>query len=72
MNKIKLILGIICLVLAGGLAVANMVLPPENLMFLVGERNMPWIPPVAIGIVGVFLLATAGKKEKPGNPTGPV
>ncbi len=30
MNKSKLIWGIICLVIAGGLAVANLALPPEN------------------------------------------
>jgi hypothetical protein len=68
MNKSKLIWGIICLVIAGGLAVANLTLPPEDLMFQVGEVNMPWIPPVVLGIVGIILLATANqpgeKKEE--------
>ncbi len=58
MNKSKLIWGIICLVIAGGLAVANLALPPENLMFQVGDINMPWIPPIVLGIVGIILLAT--------------
>jgi hypothetical protein len=44
MNKSKIIWGIVCLVIAGGLAVANLRLPPEDLMFQVGAVNMPWIP----------------------------
>jgi len=64
MNKSKLIWGILCLVIAGMLAVANLTLPPENLMFMVGESNMPWIPPTVLGIVGITLLATAFQPEK--------
>jgi len=60
MNKSRLIWGIICLVLAAVLGVLNIVLPPENLMFQVGDQNMPWIPAVVLGIVGIVLLATAG------------
>ncbi len=64
MNKSKLIWGIICLVIAGGLVVANLTLPPENLMFQVGDINMPWIPPVVLGIVGIILLATMNQPEE--------
>lgn len=64
MNKSKLIWGIICLVIAGGLAVANLTLPPENLMFQVGDTNMPWVPPVVLAIVGIVLLATANQPEE--------
>jgi len=64
MNKSKLIWGIICLVIAGGLTVANLTLPPENLMFQVGDINMPWIPPVVLGIVGIILLATMNQSEE--------
>lgn len=64
MNKSKLIWGIVCLVIAGGLAVANLTLPPENLMFQVGNQNMPWIPPVGLGIVGIILLATVNQTEE--------
>jgi len=60
MNKSRLIGGIICLVIAGVLTVANLRLPPEDLMFQVGDVNMPWVPPVVLGIVGIVLLATAG------------
>ncbi len=72
MNKSKLVWGIICLVIAGGLAVANLTLPSENLMFQVGDQNMPWIPPVVLGIVGIVLLATANQPEKKEEAQGEV
>jgi len=61
MNKSRLIGGIICLVIAGALTVANLRLPPEDLMFQVGDVNMPWVPPIVLGIVGIVLLAGSGK-----------
>jgi len=64
MNKSKLICGIICLVIAGGLVAANLALPPEDLMFQVGDTNMPWVPPIVLGIVGIVLLATANQPAK--------
>ena len=42
-------------VIAAGLTVANLALPPEDLMFQVGSVNMPWLPPVVLGIVGIIL-----------------
>ena len=64
MKKSNLIWGIICLVIAGGLAVANLVLPEEDLMFMVGNINMPWVPPVVLGIIGIILLATMNQPEE--------
>jgi hypothetical protein len=61
MNKSRLIWGIICLVIVGGLTIANLTLPPEDLMFQVGDINMPWIPPIVLGIVGIILLASANQ-----------
>jgi hypothetical protein len=58
MNKGRLIWGIILLVLAGLLAVLNIVLPDEKLMFMIGDTNMSYIPPIILGIVGIVLLAT--------------
>jgi len=60
MNKSKIVWGIICLLIAGGLSIANIALPPEKLMFQIGDINAPWVPPVVLGIVGIILLATAG------------
>jgi hypothetical protein len=64
MNKSKLVWGIICLVIAGGLVIANLNLPEEDLMFMVGDINMPWVPPVVLGIVGIVLLATVNEGEE--------
>ena len=63
MNKSKLIWGIVCLVIAGLLAVTNLQLPPEDLMFQIGDVNMPWVPPMVLGIIGIILLATASRPE---------
>jgi len=59
MNKGRFIGGLICLALAALLGVLNAVLPADKLMFMVGDENMPWVPPVILGIVGVVLLVTA-------------
>jgi hypothetical protein len=64
MNKSRLIGGIICLAIAALLTVLNLRLPLENLMFQVGAVNMPWVPPVVLGIVGIILLATSGQRPE--------
>ena len=64
MNKSNLIWGIICLAIAAALTVANLRLPAEDLMFQIGDINMPWVPPVVLGITGIVLLATAGQKKE--------
>jgi len=68
MNKSKVVWGIICLAIAGLLTVANLRLPPENLMFMVGDINMPWVPPVVLVIIGIVLLATSNQGEKKEEP----
>jgi hypothetical protein len=60
MSKLRLFLGIGSLVLAGVLAVLNLTLPPDKIWFDIGYGNMPWVPPIIFGIVGIILLATAG------------
>ncbi len=64
MNKTNLIWGIIYLVIAGALAVANLTLPPEDLMFQIGDQNMPWVPPVVLAIAGIILLSTLNQGEE--------
>jgi hypothetical protein len=59
MNISRLIWGIICLVLAALLGVLNFVLPPEKLMFTVGDENMSYLPPIILGILGIVLLVSA-------------
>ena len=63
MDKSRLIWGIVCLVLAALLAGLNFLLPSDSLMFMVGNTNMPLLPAVILGIVGIFLLATAARAE---------
>jgi len=58
MNRGRLVWGITLLVLAGLLAVLNIVLPDEKLMFMVGDTNMSYIPPIILGTIGIVLLAT--------------
>ena len=64
MNKGRLIWGIICLAVAVLLGILSFTLPPENLMFIVEDRNMPYLPPIILGIVGIFLLVTAFRDQK--------
>lgn len=60
MNKLRLFLGIGSLIIATALLVLNLTLPPEKIWFDIGYGNMPWVPPIIFGIVGIILLATAG------------
>jgi len=64
MNKSNLIWGIICLVIAAALVVANLILPPENLMFQIGDKNMPWVPPVVLAVIGIILLSSSIQGEE--------
>ena len=73
MNKSRLIGGIICLAVAVVLAVLTFVLPADSMMFTVGDRNMPIVPAIALGIVGIVLLATAGRgTRRAARPAQPI
>ena len=67
MNKGRLIAGIIFLAVAVLLAVLNATLPENEMVFMVGDVNMPWLPAMVLGIVGVVLLATAGRSQEQGK-----
>ena len=64
MKKSRLIWGTICLALAVLLAVLNFVLPADRLMFMVGDTNMPHVPAIILGIIGIVLLATARRGQQ--------
>ena len=64
MNKGRLIGGIICLALAILLVVLIFVLPEGSVTFVVVGENMPFVPAIGLGILGIFLLATAGRSGK--------
>ena len=59
MKKSNLIAGIICLAIAGLLAIINSTLSADSMMFMVGDQNMPWVPVGILGVVGLILLTTA-------------
>jgi len=60
MNKSRLIWGSICLALAALLAVLSVKLPENKMMFMVGDTNVPILPAVILGIIGLVLLLTSG------------
>lgn len=60
MDKSQLVGGIICLTLAVFLGILSVVLPPDKMMFMVGDENIPYLPAILLGVIGVVLLATAG------------
>jgi hypothetical protein len=62
MNRSRLIGGIICLAVAVLLAVLAFRLPADEFIFMVGDHNVPWVPVIVLGIVGIVLLATAGSR----------
>lgn len=64
MDKSKVIGGIICLALAAFFAVLSFVLPPDRMVFMVGDENIPILPSIILAIVGIGLLATAGRREE--------
>lgn len=72
MNVGRLVGGLICLAIAALLAILNYTLPENELMFMVGDQNMPLLPVAILGVVGVILLATvgSGKQASTGAATG--
>jgi TRAP-type uncharacterized transport system fused permease subunit len=58
MNKGRLIWGGICLALAALLAVLYFTLPEDKMIFMVGDTNMSFIPPIVLAVVGILLLVT--------------
>jgi hypothetical protein len=75
MNKSRLVWGIICLALAVVIGVLYLVLPADQMVFTVGDANMPYIPAIILGILGIVLLATArrgeAEEEKPAEAAKP-
>jgi hypothetical protein len=60
MNRGRLAGGLVCLALAVFLAVLAFALPEDEMVFRVGDTNVPALPAVILGVVGVVLVATAG------------
>lgn len=63
MSKSRLIGGVICLAAALLLAVLVVALPEGKVTFMMDGTNMPFVPVLVLGILGVWLLATAREGE---------
>jgi len=60
MSKSRLVGGIICLAAALLIAVLAVAAPPGvTVSFMVEGTNMPFIPAIGLGVLGVWLLVTA-------------
>ena len=70
MNRGRLVGGIVCLVFAALLGAVGAA-RPDDVVFTVGEENMPWVPVVGLAVVGSLLLGSAfvgGRKAEPQAP----
>jgi len=68
MNKARLIWGATCMTLAVLLGVLTIVLPENSMMFTVGNTNMPIVPALILGAIGLALLLSAGKVPEVRDP----
>jgi hypothetical protein len=59
MNVGRLVGGLICLAVAVLLAVLTYTLPEDEMMFMIGDDNVPIVPAIILAIVGIVLVATA-------------
>ena len=60
MNRSRFIGAIVCLVVSALLIVLSFALPSDEVVFMVGDTNRPFLPPLILGIVGLILLFTSG------------
>jgi hypothetical protein len=71
MSKPRLIGGIICLAAGLFLAVLAVALPEGKVSFMVNGTNMPFVPVLVLGILGVWMLATARESGEGEVTTAP-
>jgi hypothetical protein len=59
MNKGRLIWGIICVAVAVLLAVLYITQPEGTVTFMVEGTNMPYVPSLVLGVLGIVLISNA-------------
>jgi hypothetical protein len=64
MKKGNMIGGIICLAAALLIVVLSVTRPEGTVTFMVEGTNMPFVPAIGLGILGVWLLVTARRSEE--------
>jgi hypothetical protein len=76
-NKGRLIGGIICVAVAILLLILYFALDADQMMFMIGGKNRPWVPAVILGAIGIVMLATVNRggtqamEERPIEPVDP-
>lgn len=63
MDKGKLVGGIVCLALAGLLGVLSFALPEGEVVFMIGDDNVIWVPILVLAGIGVALLSTSWRRQ---------
>jgi hypothetical protein len=63
MHKGRLVGGVICLVLAALLVVLIFTLPESKVVFVIGDSNVPWVPAIVLAGLGMWLVATARRRQ---------
>jgi hypothetical protein len=64
MDKGKVVGGLICLAVAALLGVLYVVLPAGDVVFMVGDDNVIWVPILVLAGIGVALLSTAWRRQQ--------
>ena len=68
MNKSRLIGGLIMVGIAVALGVLYFVLPTDQMMFMIEGENLPFVPAIVLGVIGIIMLSgvreTAGEEKK--------
>jgi drug/metabolite transporter (DMT)-like permease len=67
MKRGQLIWGIICVAVAVLLAVLYVTQPAGTVTFMVEGTDMPYVPPIVLGILGIALLSSAGSRTQKGT-----
>jgi len=55
-NKGRVIGGLICLAIAVLLGALHFTIPEEEMMLMVDDTNMSYLPPIILGVVAILLL----------------
>lgn len=63
MDRGKLVGGVICLAIAALLGVLYVVLPEGDVVFMMGDDNVIWVPILVLAGIGVALLSTSRSRR---------
>ena len=67
----RLVGGIICLAIGAFLGLLTFILPEDQLMFTIGDENLPMVPALILAAVGIWLIATSKQAKEESMPVDP-